>query len=522
MRSVMGQAFEVGRVHGRVGTLRVVLGDQLGAPALESLDRDRDALLMMEVEQEATHVPSHRQRTVLFLSAMRHFAMAQEASGWRVRYVRLDDPHNTQSLDSEVRRAVEMLTPEMVEVVRPGDHRVGAMVQGWEKDLSCEQLVDEHFFTDPKDFDEWASGRTALTMEYFYREQRKRLGYLVADGKPAGGSWNYDKENRETFKSAPHVPGIYKARPDDITKDVMSLVETRFGDAPGAMEHFWWPVTRQEARRALKRFIESRLKQFGAYEDAMWTGEAFLYHAALSSSLNLKLLNPRECVEAAIEVFEAGDAPINSVEAFVRQLIGWREFIRGVYFREGEAYADRNELEQEGALPDFYWSAETDMACLRECVGSVVEHAYAHHIPRLMVMGNFALISGVHPKAISDWFLAMFVDGVDWVTLPNTLGMAMHADGGVVGTKPYSGSGKYINRMSNYCKGCRYDVNKRVGEDACPFNTFYWEFLVRTRNRFKSNNRMAMILKNVDNLSRGDRVELRKNGERLRGEFGIE
>lgn len=520
--SAMGDAFKIERVRGRVRTLRVVLGDQLDGSALRTLDRERDALLMMEVEGEATHVPSHRQRTVLFLSAMRHFALEQAGKGWRLRYVRLDDPSNTQSLDSEVRRAVEALAPARLEVVVPGDHRVAAMVRGWEASCLVEMIEDDHFLTSRKDFDAWAEGRRELVMEYFYRDQRKRLGLLMDGGKPVGGAWNYDKENRQAFNAQPDVPSEFRARPDEVTREVMELVASRFGDAPGGMAHFRWPVTRQEARRALARFVETRLARFGPYEDAMWAGEAFLYHSALSASLNLKLLNPRECVEAAIDAYEAGDAPLNSVEGFVRQLIGWREFIRGVYFREGPAYADRNALDQHGQLPALYWSGETDMACMRECVGSVVEHAYAHHIPRLMVMGNFALISGVHPKRISDWFLAMFVDGVDWVTLPNTLGMAMHADGGVVGTKPYAGSGKYIKRMSNLCDGCRYDVNKRVGEDACPFNTFYWAFLVRTRERFKGNTRMAMILKNVDRMSKGERVELTREGERLQEAFGIQ
>jgi deoxyribodipyrimidine photolyase-related protein len=280
-------------------------------------------------------------------------------------------------------------------------------------------------------------------------------------------------------------------------------------------------VTRTEARRALKDFVEHRLADFGRYEDAMWTDEATVNHSRLSPGLNLKLLSPRECVDAALDAYHSGHAPLNSVEGFVRQLIGWREFIRGVYWFEGAEYAERNGLDHHGHLPDMYWSGDTEMACMRQCIGQVLDQAYGHHIQRLMVTGNFALLSGVHPRAVSDWYLGMYVDAVDWATLPNTLGMAMHADGGVVGTKPYAASGKYISRMSNYCDECRYDVNERTGETACPFNTLYWDFLIRHRERFRSNNRMAMMLKHVDRMTQAQRVEITVSAGSLREDLGI-
>jgi deoxyribodipyrimidine photolyase-related protein len=289
-------------------------------------------------------------------------------------------------------------------------------------------------------------------------------------------------------------------------------------------------VTRAEARRALDDFIEHRLPKFGTYEDAMWTEQPFLYHALLSSSLNLKLISPKECVEKAIDAYHDGHAAMNNVEGFVRQLIGWREYIRGVYFTEGPDYPFRNGLNQQGDLPEFYWTGDTDMRCLRECLGSVVEHAYSHHIPRLMVIGNFALIAGVDPRQVHEWFLAMYVDAVEWATAPNVVGMAEHADRrpdaepgetGVVGTKPYAASGKYINRMSNFCKHCRYDVNTREGDDACPFNVLYWDFLIRHRDTFASNNRMAMILKNVDRMSKETKTDLTVRGQQIRDRFGI-
>ena len=521
------QAFPTMRVTGSVRRLVLVLGDQLdrSAAAFDGFDAERDALLMMEVEEESTHVPSHRQRTVLFLSAMRHFAIELADRGCRVQYVRLDDGHNTQSFDGEVRRQARRLEPETIVCTHPGEWRILQMMRTWssELDIDVEILPDHHFLVQPEEFEAWADGRRSLVMEYFYREQRKKLGILVDDdGKPEGGTWNYDAENRESFKSAPNIRRPYRAMPDAITREVIELIERRLPDLPGRLDTFGWPVTRAQARRALKDFIEHRLASFGKYEDAMWTDETTVYHSRLSAALNLKLLSPMECVEAALEAYRMGEAPLNAVEGFVRQLIGWREFIRGVYWHEGPDYAERNALDHEGLLPEFYWTGDTDMACMGQSIGQVLDEAYGHHIQRLMVTGNFALLCGVHPRTVSDWYLGMYVDAIDWVTLPNTLGMAMHADGGVVGTKPYAASGKYISRMSNYCGDCRYDVKLRTGDKACPFNTLYWDFLIRHRERFRKNNRMAMILKNVDRLNREQRTEITVSATSLRTKLGVE
>jgi deoxyribodipyrimidine photolyase-related protein len=507
--------------------LLLVLGDQLDPeiPALDEMDLERDAILMAEVREEAEHVPSHRQRTALFLAAMRHFALRLIDRGFRVRYVRLDGRGNTGSLGSELGRAIDTLRPESVRVVQPGDHRVHAMLRETvhRAGLPLEILEDTSFTCPLEEFEAWAGdGRKSLVMEYFYRERRRKLDILVDEkGKPVRGKWNFDTENRRAFKDAPHVPGNYRARPDEVTREVIELVERTWPDAPGRMDRFDWPVTREEALRALRDFAEHRLRGFGTYEDAMWAGEAVLYHSRLSSSLNLGLLRPHDCIQAALDAFDAGRAPINDVEGFVRQIVGWREFIRGVYFHEGVGYLGRNGLDQHGNLPEFFWTADTEMNCLRHCLGEVVDHAWSHHIPRLMVIGNFALTAGVHPLAVHEWFLAMYVDAVDWVTAPNVLGMSQHADHGVVGTKPYAASGKYIDRMSNYCRHCPYDVRRRTGERACPFNTFYWDFLIRQRKRFADNRRMALTLKNVDRMDEAERRKVRSDARRLRQEFGI-
>ena len=514
-------------VRGPVRRLWIVLGDQLNPDAneLEGLDKSRDAILMMEVSEESAHVPSHKQRTVLFLSAMRHFVRDLARRGYRVRYVRLEDPHNTHSFGSEIDRAVHELEPERILCTHPGEWRVKNLIEEATKaaGVPLEMRPDRHFLFDLEDFDAWMTGRKQPIMEQFYREQRRRLGVLMHEsGRPIGGAWNFDEENRRAFKRAPKVPKPYSSRPDAITQAVIQLVEERFPDNPGSLERFRWPVTRTQALRALDDFMENRLAGFGPYQDAMWADEPFLYHSLLSTSLNLKLLDPRECVGNALAAYESGQAPLNSVEGFIRQIMGWREFIRGIYWHEGASYGSRNELDQHGTLPEFYWTGRTDMVCMRQAIGQVLACGYGHHIQRLMVTGNFALIAGVDPRLISDWYLAMYVDAVDWVTLPNTLGMVMHADGGVVGTKPYAASGKYIERMSNCCCNCSFDPAKRVGAAACPFSTFYWDFLNRNHRRFRSNRRMSMMLRNFDRLTDEERASVSAWANQRRREFGIQ
>jgi deoxyribodipyrimidine photolyase-related protein len=513
-------------VRGPVRRLTVVFGDQLDpqARSLTCLDKRRDAVAMFEVAGESTLGPSHRQRTGLFLSAMRHFALDLHRRKYRIHYVRLDAPGNIQSLQGELQRALRALRPEEVLCTQPGSWRVQRSIERAAKaaEIPLQVLPDEHFLVRHQDFSEWMAGRKQPVMEHFYRRQRRTLGVLVDPrGEPAGGDWNYDKENRGRFSQPPHVPRPYVPRPDEITLEVLDLVGRRFSVHPGSLRRFRWPVTRAQAVRALRDFVEKRLPDFGTYQDAMWSGEPFLYHSLLSVPLNLKLLRPLDCVAAAVRAYEAGAAPLNCVEGFVRQIIGWREFIRGIYWHEGPDYGARNELEQDASLPSFYWTGDTDMVCLRECLGQVLEYGYGHHIQRLMVTGNFALIAGLDPCQISDWYLAMYVDAVDWVTLPNTIGMVMHADGGIVGTKPYAASGRYIQRMSNYCTTCRYEPERRTGDRACPFTTFYWDFLIRMQQRFRHNRRMAMMLQHVDRIGRKDRKEIGAHAEQLREAFGI-
>lgn len=519
--------FSPPRLRGSARQLLVVFGDQLDATAAAfgALDAESDGVLLMEVAGESELGPSHRQRTALFLSAMRHFAAELAEDGFRVEYVTLDDPDNTGQFGSEIVRIGRKVTAQKLLATHPGDWRVLDALHDASAslDVPCDILPDEHFLTDLDAFEDWASGKKRLVMEYFYRDQRRRLDVLMDGDEPEGGKWNWDEDNRQSFKQAPDLRRPYTPRPDAITRQVCALVNERLPDQPGQLDadDFRWPVTRTTARRALDDFIEHRLPLFGTFEDAMWRQEPFVYHSLLSAALNLKLIDPRECVRKAVEAYDRGAAPLNAVEGFVRQIIGWREFIRGIYWTQPRDYRDRNALEQFGDLPDFYWTAETDMHCMRDALQAVLEYGYSHHIPRLMVLSNFALIAGVLPRAIGDWFSGMYVDAVDWVTTPNTIGMGMHADGAVVGTKPYAASGRYIQRMGNFCASCRFDVNARTGEDACPFNVFYWDFLQRNRSRLSSNTRMAMMLKNLNRIETQEQRAITADARLLRQAFGI-
>lgn len=487
------------------GVLRVIFGDQLSPKiaALRDLDRERDTVLLMEVREEGELVPSHRQRIALFLAAMRHFSAALAARKVRVEHIRLDDPANTQSLDGEVARAVERVKPSRIVVTWPGEWRLLAQVQGWEKrfGLPVEIREDDRFLASRQDFADWAEERKALRMEFFYREMRRRYRLLMEGDEPAGGRWNFDPENRAALPAGIEIPAGPRFPPDLRTKEVIALVEREFPKAFGRIESFDWPVSAKAARLGLEAFLEQRLPRFGDFQDAMAEGEPRLFHSLVSTSLNLGLLDPLEVCEAAEREWREGRAPLNAVEGFIRQILGWREFVRGLYWHFMPDYAERNEFQAQRDLPGFYWTGETRMNCLAQAIGQTRDFAYAHHIQRLMVTGNFALLAGIAPKQVSDWYLAVYADAVEWVQLPNTHGMALFADGGTMGSKPYAASGAYINRQSDYCGRCAYDPKKQTGEKACPFNFLYWDFVARHADRLAGNTRMAMPLKNLARMA---------------------
>ncbi|MEO0809366.1 MAG: cryptochrome/photolyase family protein [Pseudomonadota bacterium] len=476
------------------GNLILLLGDQLspGIAAFAQADKSRDIILMAEVSEEATYVRHHKKKIAFLFSAMRHFADELKQDGWLVDYVLLDSQDNSGSLAGEVQRAITRYRPSGVVVTEPGEWRLLSQMQGWSEKFGCpvEILPDTRFLATHREFASWASGRKQLRMEYFYREMRKRTGLLMDGDKPVAGKWNFDSENRKPAEDDLFLPQLPRFEPDRMTQDVLTLVAKRFPDHFGDLEPFWFAVTRQAAERALDHFITECLPHFGDYQDAMLTGQRFLYHSVLSHYINCGLLDPLDACRRAAGAYETGHAPINAVEGFIRQIIGWREFVRGIYWLKMPDYRDQNFLAADRPLPAFYWTGQTDMHCLREAITQTKEEAYAHHIQRLMVTGNFAMLAGISPRDVHEWYLAVYADAYEWVELPNVIGMSQFADGGLLGSKPYAASGSYINKMSNYCGSCRYDVKKKTGAEACPFNALYWDFLARNENKLGSNARL--------------------------------
>ncbi len=509
------------RTSGEVRNLVVVLGDQLDphSAAFDGFDKQRDSVWMAEVAEEATQVWSHKARIATFLSAMRHFRNSLKKRGIAVEYRQLDDRENRGDFVAEFEAAVERLHPEQIIMVEPGEWRVKRAFKETAARLNStlDMRADRHFLCSREEFAEHAQGRKQLRLEYFYREMRRKHDVLLDRGQPIGGKWNYDSENRGSFaKSGPEdLPAPRRFRRSAVTREVLKLVEERFPDHPGKLENFDWPVTNKQATQALEDFVENRLSQFGEYQDAMWTGEPYLYHSRISAALNLKLLDPRDVIEAAVAAYHAGRAPLNAVEGFVRQILGWREYVRGVYWLYMPEYAERNTLGATQPLPGFYWTGRTDMNCLRETIGQTLDYGYAHHIQRLMVTGLFALLLGVNPREVHEWYLAVYVDAVEWVELPNVIGMSQFADDGVMASKPYAASGKYIGRMSNYCAGCQFKPDKATDDDACPFTTLYWDFLMRHEKLLSKNHRMALQLKNVARKSATERKAIRERATTL-------
>lgn len=502
------------------GALRFVLGDQLdhAVPVLAGLDPDRDTVLMVEVMAEATYVPHHPKKIAFILAAMRHFAAELREAGVRVRYVTLDDPANRQSFAGELDRAVAEIGPERVLVTQPGEWRVLEELRRWAESAvrPLEILPDDRFFCTTAAFARWAAGRRQLRMELFYREMRKATGILMErDGEPAGGRWNYDADNRKPLPDGIDLPAPLRVEPDAVTREVLTLVADRFGHHFGALEPFWFAVTRANALRALDRFLDLALPRFGDYQDAMREGEDSLFHSALSQYLNIGLLRPREVCAAAERAWRDGRAPLNSVEGFIRQILGWREYVRGIYWLRMPGYAGLNALGNRRPLPWFYWTGETDLNCLRRALDQTRREALSHHIQRLMVTGNFALLAGVVPREICVWYLAVYADAYEWVELPNVLGMAMHADGGYLGSKPYAAGGNYINRMSDLCRSCRYNVKAKTGPDACPLNYLYWNFMLENRAKLRSHPRLAQPYRALDRLGPERQAEIRADSRRF-------
>lgn len=491
--------------------LVLILGDQLSlnVAALRASDKSNDIVVMAEVNSEATYVKHHPKKIAFLFSAMRKFADQLTSEGWNVRYTKLDDPENAGSIPAELLRRAQETGAQEVIATRAGEWRLIEALE--QTPLTMTILEDDRFLTSHAEFETWAEGRKALRMEYFYREIRRKTGLLMEGDKPAGGQWNFDHDNRKAAPDQISYSGPLPFEPDAITKDVLTLVETQFPDHFGSLDTFNFATTRDEALRALEHFITYALPRFGDFQDAMLSENKFLYHALISPYLNAGMLAPLEICQAAEKAYTDGHAPINAVEGFIRQIIGWREYVRGIYFLEGPDYTTRNALDHKRDLPALYWGEKTKMRCLSKAVEQTRDEAYAHHIQRLMVTGNFALLAGIDPEQVHEWYLEVYIDAYEWVEAPNTIGMSQFADGGIIASKPYVSSGAYINRMSDYCKKCHYAVKDKTGETACPFNVLYWDFLIRHRDRFSKNARMGNMYRTWERMDETHRETVLKD-----------
>lgn len=498
------------------------MGDQLDvdSAALKDINPKTDEILMVESANEAQHVWSHKARIVLFLSAMRHFAEYLIGQGFPLTYIQ----HSLKSIVEELKSKIIKEKFTHLICVEPGEWRLKQLIEALSEELQVvlDMRQDSHFYCTHSEFKEWVANKKELRLEYFYRLMRKTHGILVdQDGNPEGGQWNFDRDNRKPFpKKGPGlIPPPELFEPDAITKTLIAEVEERYPDHPGSLAHFRWPVTRQQALQALEGFVEHRLATFGVYEDAMWTDTPFGWHSLLSSSLNLKLLNPREVINAVVAAWKKEDLEMATVEGFIRQILGWREFVRGMYYLDMPQMALDNFYNHQNRLPAWYWTGDTKMKCMQEAIGQTLEYGYAHHIQRLMVTGNFALLAEILPKEVCDWYLAIYIDAIEWVELPNTAGMALFASGGRFTSKPYIASGAYIKRMSNYCGSCQYKPDIRFGEGACPMTNLYWNFLIQHRNQFEASPRTRLMTANLSRISEADQEAIAIHAKGLLGDL---
>jgi deoxyribodipyrimidine photolyase-related protein len=500
-----------------MATLRLILGDQLShsLASLQDCDVDNDWLLMAEVREETSYVKHHKKKIAFLFSAMRHFAEELLARGFNLHYTHYTDQHNQGSLFAEVEQLCKQKNINKIVVTHPGEYRVLAEMQCWQKKLNIpvEIRQDDRFLASLEEFSNWAKDRKQLRMEFFYREMRKAWHFLMDGDKPIGDKWNFDSANRKALPKDMAPPQPTQFTPDSLTLEVLDLVAVEFSDHFGKLENFHFAVTREQALVVLDEFIAQRLFHFGDYQDAMVQGQPWMYHSHISFYLNCGLLTPREVIEQAENAYRNGHAPLNAVEGFIRQVLGWREYVRGLYWLKMPDYKNQNFLNATRSLPNFFWDTRTKMNCLHQCIKETSDNAYAHHIQRLMILGNFALLTGLHPDEVNDWYLIVYADAYEWVEMPNVTGMILFADGGLIASKPYAASGSYINKMSNYCQNCHYKVTAKNGALACPFNYLYWDFLDRNREKLGKNPRLGMPYRTLNNMTEEKRQTIQYDSQ---------
>ncbi|EDM28581.1 hypothetical protein LNTAR_08429 [Lentisphaera araneosa HTCC2155] len=498
--------------------LCLLLGDQLDLQlsSLRQLNKDSDWVVMMEVCSETNYVQHHSRKMLFLFSAMRHFHKTLLQKGYRSIYITLDAPDNQQNFQENLRIIINEKNINTLIVCEPGEWRLENEMYHWEEKLEIPVVIteDDRFLMSRQEFKNYAHGRKSLLMEDFYHMMRKRYSYLMENNKPTGGKWNYDKNNRSKYDYKTEIPKRLEFPPDSITLNIKELIEQWFPNRFGSMEKFTEACTREDALKCLKHFIETSLENYGKYQDAMLDDHHLLFHSRLSHLINSGLLNPKEVCEYALENFKVNNQEdLNSIEAFIRQIIGWREFIRGIYWLKMPDYLESNALDAHQSLPNFYWTGDCKMNCVSKVIKDTQKYAYSHHIQRLMITGNLALLMGIEPKEIHEWYLAVYDDAYEWVELPNTYGMGIYADGGILATKPYAASGNYINKMSNFCKNCQYKVSVKTGPDACPFNYLYWNFLYRNKNKLSKNHRLSMPYRNLERMDTTKLEQINKDSE---------
>ena len=500
-------------------TLIPVLGDQLSTnlPSLADADKKNTVVLLTECMEEATYIKHHQKKLVFVFSCMRHFGALLESKGWQVDYIKLTDKGCPKSIPQSIKRAVKKHTCTSIVMTEAAEYRLQQSLLSLQSEskIPFTLLQDTRFLCDHEKFQQWADSRKQLRMENFYRDMRVQTGLLMDGKKPLGGQWNFDKDNRKPAGDSVEFSAPKRFKPDDITNECIALVQKKFPDNIGHTENFWFATSARQAKAALKHFIDQSLPTFGDYQDAMLAGERFLSHSVVSMYINVGLLDPLDVCRQVEKAYHDGHAPINAVEGFIRQIIGWREYVRGIYWLKMPQYVDENFFNHTRPLPDFYWTGDTQMACLQASIDQTIQEAYAHHIQRLMITGNFAMLTGVNPKEVHEWYLAVYADAYEWVELPNTFGMSQFADGGLLGSKPYAAGGNYINKMSNYCKHCSYKISKKSGEQACPFNYLYWHFLNTNKDKLANNHRLAQVYRTWDRMKDERKAEIAADSERF-------
>ena len=505
----------------KLKTLRLILGDQLNHQhSWYNDDVEEVTYLFMEMRQETDYVVHHIQKVVGFFLAMRNFSEYLKERDHEVIYYKINDKNNKQDLKENIKALIEDENYEAFHYQLPDEYRLDEQLKELCKELEIETKVydSEHFLSKRDDLEKFYNGKKQMTMEYFYRDMRKKYDIMMVNAKdPEGGKWNYDKSNRKKWKGEPEIPHERGFRKD--VSGIVEEIEKAGIKTMGSIEaeNFNWPASREDSLSVLNYFCKNLLVHFGDYQDALHTDQAYLFHSRLSFSMNTKMLSPKEVIDSVLDYYydHKDEIDISQVEGYVRQILGWREYMRGIYWKEMPGYRRTNKLRNQNELPGFYWDADTKMNCLHHSIKNSLENAYAHHIQRLMITGNYALLTETHPDEVDLWYLGIYIDAIEWVEITNTRGMSQFADGGIVATKPYVSSGSYINKMSNYCKGCHYKVSKKTEDDACPFNSLYWNFLDSNKDKFEGNQRMNMMMSLLEKKDPEEMEKIRKRANNI-------